>query len=54
MKIVPISALSDNYIWLIHDEESAVCVDPGDAAPVLALLQQKQLDYLLWHLSLSR
>ena len=44
MKIVPISALSDNYIWLIHDEESAVCVDPGDAAPVLALLQQKQLD----------
>lgn len=44
MKIVPISALSDNYIWLVHDEESAVCVDPGDAAPVLALLQQKQLD----------
>ena len=44
MKIVPIPALDDNYIWLIHDEESAVCVDPGDAAPVLAMLQQKQLD----------
>ena len=44
MKIVPIPALDDNYIWLIHDEESAVCVDPGDAALVLAMLQQKQLD----------
>ena len=44
MKIVPIQAFNDNYIWLIHDDESAVCVDPGDAAPVLAYLEQKQLD----------
>ena len=27
MKIVPIPAFNDNYIWLIHDDESAVCVD---------------------------
>lgn len=38
MKIVPVLAFSDNYLWLVHDEvsgETAV-VDPGDAAPVLA------------------
>ena len=38
MEIVPVPAFADNYIWLVHDEESgdAAVVDPGDAAPVLA------------------
>lgn len=38
MKIVPVPAFSDNYIWLVNDEASGetAVVDPGDAAPVLA------------------
>jgi hydroxyacylglutathione hydrolase len=38
MEIVAVPAFSDNYIWLVHDEESGetAVVDPGDAAPVLA------------------
>jgi hydroxyacylglutathione hydrolase len=35
--LVPVPALSDNYVWLLHDEASGetVAVDPGEAAPVL-------------------
>jgi len=38
VEIVPVLAFSDNYIWLVHDEESGetAVVDPGDPAPVLA------------------
>lgn len=38
LEIVPVPAFSDNYIWLVHDEESGetAVVDPGDAAPALA------------------
>lgn len=38
MEIVPVPAFSDNYLWLVHDEDSGetAVVDPGDAAPVLA------------------
>jgi len=32
-------AFSDNYIWLLHQGESALVVDPGDADVVLAWLQ---------------
>ncbi|MDR1530542.1 MAG: hydroxyacylglutathione hydrolase [Burkholderiales bacterium] len=34
-QIIAIPAFSDNYIWLIHDERSAVVIDAGDAAPVI-------------------
>ncbi|MFX6149429.1 MBL fold metallo-hydrolase, partial [Acinetobacter baumannii] len=34
-------AFADNYIWtLIADDGTAVVIDPGDAAPVLALADQ--------------
>jgi hydroxyacylglutathione hydrolase len=37
LKILRIPALSDNYIWLVHDAESGetVVVDPAEAQPVL-------------------
>ena len=43
MDIVPVPAFSDNYIWLVHDEESGetAVVDPGDAAPVLAEAERR-------------
>ncbi|WEJ97991.1 MAG: hydroxyacylglutathione hydrolase [Candidatus Sphingomonas phytovorans] len=38
LQIVRIPALSDNYIWLVHDPASdeTMVVDPAEAAPVLA------------------
>ena len=41
--IVPVSAFTDNYIWVIHDQYHAVVVDPGEAKPVLSFLHQKNL-----------
>lgn len=41
MHILPLPALADNYIWLLHDGEcSALVVDPGEAAPVEAALAE--------------
>jgi len=43
LEIVAIPALSDNYIWLMHDPASAetVVVDPGEAAPALAAAAER-------------
>lgn len=43
MEIVPVPAFSDNYLWLVHDDESGetAVVDPGDAAPVLAEAERR-------------
>jgi hydroxyacylglutathione hydrolase len=43
MKIVPVRAFQDNYIWLLAHGRHAVVVDPGDAGPVIAYLQQNGL-----------
>lgn len=44
MHVVPLPALADNYIWLLHDDSGhALVVDPGDAAPVEAALQARKL-----------
>ncbi|WP_346798291.1 hydroxyacylglutathione hydrolase [Halomonas sp. Bachu 37] len=45
LSVTPIPALSDNYIWLLRQDSSQdVCVvDPGEAAPVLALLEREEL-----------
>lgn len=40
MNLLPIPAFSDNYIWMLHDAEHAVVVDPGQAEPVLNMLEQ--------------
>ncbi len=43
--IITVPAFSDNYIWLICDEkvENAVIVDPGDATPVLSILNEQDI-----------
>lgn len=41
--ITPIPALSDNYIWLLQQEEKAIIVDPAEAQPVLNFLAKNQL-----------
>lgn len=34
LKIFPIPALKDNYIWVMSQGDAAVAVDPGEAGPV--------------------
>ncbi len=41
--VTAIPAFDDNYLWLIHDQEYAAIVDPGDAAAVEAALAKHQL-----------
>ena len=43
LEIVRIPALSDNYIWLVHDADSGetMVVDPAEAGPVLAAAQAR-------------
>src|SRR5882762_9015527 len=43
LRVRPVGAFSDNYIWLIDSpraQRSIVAVDPGDAASVIAELQR--------------
>ena len=49
MKLTPLPAFQDNYLWLLHDGQRALVVDPGDAGPVQAFLagQGLQLDAIL-------
>ncbi|MDP1607555.1 MAG: hydroxyacylglutathione hydrolase [Rhodocyclaceae bacterium] len=39
MKIEPIKAFEDNYIWALRHDGHVAVVDPGDAAPVLRFLE---------------
>jgi hydroxyacylglutathione hydrolase len=43
LEIACVPALSDNYIWLVHDPASAetVVIDPGEAAPALAEAERR-------------
>ena len=41
--VIRIPAFKDNYIWLLRKGASAVVVDPGDARPVLEVLQREGL-----------
>jgi hydroxyacylglutathione hydrolase len=49
MTLIPVPAFQDNYLWVLHDGQRALVVDPGDAQPVLDLLRQDglQLDAIL-------
>ena len=43
LDIFAVPAFADNYLWLIHDEDSGetAVVDPGDPAPVLAEAERR-------------
>jgi hydroxyacylglutathione hydrolase len=45
LKVMPISAFKDNYIWLLANPINRYCivVDPGDAIPVLDALKKEDL-----------
>lgn len=43
LKVEPIPAFQDNYIWAIHDGHAVAVVDPGEAAPVEDFLARNGL-----------
>ncbi|MGP1923462.1 MAG: hydroxyacylglutathione hydrolase [Arsenophonus sp. NEOnobi-MAG3] len=43
MKLIRISSLVDNYIWLLIYQGNCIIVDPGIAKPVQQFLQQKAI-----------
>lgn len=44
MKILPLRAFQDNYIWLLQNGRFAAAVDPGDETPVLEHLARHGLE----------
>lgn len=44
LKLIPVPAFTDNYLWLLHDGKRALVVDPGDAAPIMRILQSEGLE----------
>ena len=51
MQVIPISCLSDNYAYILHDEETRLVgvVDPSESSPIINFLQKKnlKLNYIL-------
>lgn len=45
LEVTPVEAFKDNFIWMLHNpgSETAVAVDPGESAPVLAWLEARGL-----------
>ncbi|MDR3478705.1 MAG: hydroxyacylglutathione hydrolase [Gammaproteobacteria bacterium] len=45
LKVMPIAAFKDNYIWLLVNPANRHCivVDPGDAEPVIDVLKKENL-----------
>ena len=43
MKVTAIPAFRDNYVWAIHDDQSAILVDPGETAPILTWLAARHI-----------
>ncbi len=46
LKIHPIPAFKDNYIWILHNENYAAVIDPGTAQPVIDYLNCKKLQLI--------
>ena len=46
LKIFPVPAFQDNYMWTLHNDEYAIVVDPGDAVPLIQYLEKNKLKLL--------
>jgi hydroxyacylglutathione hydrolase len=44
IKVSVLPILTDNYVFVIHSQDKAIVVDPGEAKPVLDFLQIEHLD----------
>lgn len=46
VKITPIPALSDNYIWIYQHHQQAIVIDPAEAQPVIDYLNKHNLELI--------
>ncbi|MDC3376271.1 MBL fold metallo-hydrolase, partial [Gammaproteobacteria bacterium] len=44
IKIEPIEAFTDNYIWLVTTNEGSIAIDPGESSNTVNFLEKNQLD----------
>jgi len=44
LRIVPVKAFKDNYVWTLRNATHAAVVDPGEARPVLDYLESERLE----------
>ena len=44
MHTFPIKAFTDNYIWVIEEQEKVIVVDPGESGKVLAYLAEHTIE----------
>ena len=51
MTLIALSAFQDNYIWIIKNQSHFICIDPGDAVPVIEFAEQEQ--WTLSHILLT-
>lgn len=42
-QVIGLPAFQNNYLWLLHDNQNAILIDPGDASVCLAALKEKNL-----------
>ncbi|MCB8747624.1 hydroxyacylglutathione hydrolase [Rhodoferax sp. U2-2l] len=40
MNLIPLPAFNDNYIWMLHDGQRALVVDPGDSQEVFEAIER--------------
>ena len=43
IKIEAILTFQDNYVWAIHNDQTAILVDPGEAGPILTWLANRNI-----------
>lgn len=46
IRVTPVPAFADNYLWVLHDDQFAAVVDPGDHRPVAAFLAEQELSLI--------
>jgi hydroxyacylglutathione hydrolase len=44
IKIEPIEAFTDNYIWLVTTNEGSIAIDPGESLNTINFLEENQLN----------
>ena len=46
LRVATVPAFDDNYLWVVHDDQHAIVVDPGDATPIINYLSKHHLTLL--------
>ena len=47
LKVEPINAYEDNYIWLVTTNEGSIVIDPGESKEIIKQMDNNLID-LMW------